>query len=220
VSQAADRAYIELRQLIAAGRFNPGDQLREEHLARLLNLSRTPIREAMRRLEVEGVLERRENRRSYLAALDGRTLDDLFLVRATLESLAAGLAAVRCDSTLVDNLESLAAGMDRALAATPPVYDDLTALNEQFHTAILEASGNQVLASTARGLMRRPLVIRTFQAYSHDELLRSQSHHRELIAALRSHDRSWAESVMRSHILAAASIFRDGAPVSECSRQE
>lgn len=212
MSQAAERAYVDLRHLIVAGEFQPGEQLREEHLASRLQVSRTPVREAMRRLEVEGVIERRKNRRSYLAAVDTRTMEELFTVRASLESIAAGLAARRSDNTFVEQLEGIAVEMDQALAGPNVAYEELTAHNEAFHTALLDASGNRILAATARGLMRRPLVTQTFRRYTHEQLVRSQAHHRELIAACRVNDAAWAESVMRSHVLAAASVFRGGEP--------
>lgn len=210
MSQAAERAYFGLRDLIVTGEFVPGEQLREEHLASRLEMSRTPVREAMQRLEVEGVIERRDNRRSYLAVVDTRTMDELFAVRASLESIAAGLAARRSDESLIGQLECIATEMDEALAGPDVAYERLTARNEAFHTTLLDASGNQILAATARGLMRRPLVTQTFRRYTREQLERSQAHHRELIAACRVNDAAWAESVMRSHVLAAASVFRRG----------
>lgn len=214
MSQAADRAYDSLRDLIIQGEYEAGEQFREEHLAARLAMSRTPVREAMRRLESEGVLERRENRRSYLSQLDARDMDELFVVRASLESIAAGLAAARAGEELVERLEGLAKGMDDVLLGQPVDYGRLTQLNETFHTALLEAGGNRILAATARGLMRRPLVTQTFRRYSKEQLARSQAHHREIIAACRAGDLAWAESVMRSHVLAAASVYRASSPTA------
>jgi DNA-binding GntR family transcriptional regulator len=212
MSHAVSRAYEGIRGLIVRGEVLAGDQLRESRLAELLDVSRTPVREAMRRLETEGVIERRENRRSYVAEINPQDMAELYVVRASLESIAAGLAAERGGDELVRVLSTLVDDMDGVLAHKPVDYARLTTLNGDFHAALLTAAGNRLLAATAQGLMKRPLVSHTFRKYSSEELARSQAHHRELVAACASADSEWAESVMRSHILAAASIFRRSAP--------
>jgi DNA-binding GntR family transcriptional regulator len=206
MSQASAHVYAGIRGLISEGVFSGGDQMREAALAERLGVSRTPVREALRRLEAEGIIERRGNRRSYLVEILPRDMEEIFLVRAALEPLAAQLAAARADDAFVDRLRDLADRMDAALTSSPVDYDGLARSNSAFHGEILAASDNRTLAEAIRAVTRRPLVTLTFRRYSAVELRRSQAHHREMISAFDARDPEWAWSVMRAHILAARSV--------------
>jgi DNA-binding GntR family transcriptional regulator len=104
-------------------------------------------------------------------------------------------------------LKDLAGEMDAAAKHQPDV-DVLTELNNRFHRAILEASGNARLCSLMSSIVQVPLVWRTFSHYTPEELQRSLAHHHELIDTLRAGDSEWAESVMRAHVRAAWTSIR------------
>lgn len=93
--------------------------------------------------------------------------------------------------------------MDQAATCARPDLETITALNNQFHRAILEASGNQRLVSMVASVVDVPLVWRTFSYYSPERMLRSLAHHHEIVDALVAGDPAWAESVMRAHVPAA-----------------
>ena len=191
--------------MISGGAFAGGDQMREADLAERLGVSRTPVREALRRLEAEGIIERRGNRRSYLVEISAHEIDEIFLVRAALEPCAAKLAAARADEAFIDRPRDLADKMDAALRSSPVDYDGLTKWNSAFHGEILAAADNRTLAEAVRAVTRCPLVTLTFRRYSVGEPQRSQAHHRDMIAAFGAKDPVWAES-MSAHIMAARSV--------------
>ncbi len=200
--------YREIRTRISRGEFLGGDALREEDLAHRLGVSRTPIREALNRLEAEGIVERRSNRRVHLREMDARQVVDIFAVRAVLEPAAARLAAERADGAFVAGLGALVDRMETARLSRSPDLKAYRQANEAFHWAILEQSGNTTLDSTVRLVARRPIVGPTFNGWSPEELQRSQAHHKELLAAFEARDADWAHAIMLSHMLAARAAFR------------
>lgn len=203
MAKAAEAAYAAIRQGILSGDLERGQRLREEELAARAGVSRTPVREALRRLDSEGLVEFTPNRGARVTAWSERELDDLYDIRALLEGQGARLAATRVSPEQLEELDDVAARMSRLARKGAPAADDLTALNSVFHRAVARASGNSQLDGLVRSIIDVPLVYRTFQRYSPERLLASSFHHVELVHALRAHDAGWAEAVMRGHILAA-----------------
>jgi DNA-binding GntR family transcriptional regulator len=213
MTQAADRAYSALRGGILDGRYGSGERLGEIEVADELGLSRTPVREALRRLGSEGLVEVQPHRSARVRAWTTQDLAETYELRALLEGLAARRAAARVEPGMLAELDDLA---DRMLAADPSrghrppgEFTELAALNGRFHGIITAAAGSAQLAATLAGLVQLPLVMRTYHRYTPAALARSHAHHRELVDALRAGDGAWAESVMRSHVLAARAVLLD-----------
>lgn len=211
MTHAADRAYAALRGGILDGRYAFGARLGEIEVAAELGLSRTPVREALRRLGSEGLVELLPNRGARVRTWTAQDLEETYELRAVLEGLGARRAAGRIDAATLDELAALAdemVGVDPSLGHRPPGdFDDLAALNARFHALIVGASGSAQLASTLAGLVQLPLVMRTYRRYTPAALARSHAHHHEIVDALRAGDGAWAESVMRSHVLAARAVL-------------
>lgn len=205
---AARRAYVEIRRAINSGQFSPGERLREEELGALIGLSRTPVRDALRRLEVEGFIRLEPNRGARVTEWTRHDLEEIFQLRAPIESLAAQLAAERITEGDVDRLAELAEQMEHAaLTAGDERTDAVSDLNNEFHHLIAEASGNRRLARLRETIVQVPVVQSTFSRYDEVDLQRSFREHRELIAALRSGDAELAAGIMRVHVLAARSVY-------------
>jgi DNA-binding GntR family transcriptional regulator len=210
---AVERAYAAIRGGIFSGEHPAGGRLREEDLAERIGVSRTPVREALRRLDAEGLVEFMPNRGAHVASWTDQDLREIFALRALLESFGARLAAARIDQQALAALAELCDGMDRALADRDLGHLERVAdLNNRFHQGVLAASGSRRLTMLLSSLVEAPLVYRTFRRYSAEQLARSMAHHRELLAALETGDGEWAESVMRSHVLAARDIFPSAGP--------
>lgn len=206
--RSAEHAYQSIREQILSGERTGGQWLREGDLAAALGVSRTPVREALRRLAAEGLVRHERNRGVQVQSWSAKDLDEVFGLRSLLEPWGCALAAITGLADL-DALDELAGEMDAAAAHQPDV-DVLTNLNNRFHRVILEASGNDRLCSVMSSVIQVPLVWRTFSHYTPGELRRSLTHHHELIDTLRAGDPKWAESVMRAHIRAAwASVRRE-----------
>ncbi|KHL18983.1 UNVERIFIED_CONTAM: hypothetical protein LK11_04460 [Mumia flava] len=186
-----------MRSQILDGRRRGGEWLREEDLAGELGVSRTPVREALRRLAADGLVRHEPHRGVQVQDWSLDDLEEIFELRGLLEPVGARLAAT---SPLLDLevLEGLASRIE--LAATVRDIDTVTSLNNEFHAAVVTASGSRRLGGLLSSLVQVPIVHSTFAHYTPTELTRSLGQHREILEALRSGDADWAESVMRSHI--------------------
>ncbi|NYT35363.1 GntR family transcriptional regulator [Allopusillimonas soli] len=208
---AAERAYQWIKERILRNHWEAGASLKESPLSREIGVSRTPVREALRRLTLEGLVETIPNQGSRLQKWSDQDLDEIFGLRVLLESHGARLAAQRITDDEQGKLCALCDAMEELLAKS---FDDmaarqsLTRLNEQFHALILAAAHSERLKSLTAQVISFPLVYRTFAIYDKAEILRSMAHHRELADAFRARDPVWAESVMRAHLSAGHQATR------------
>jgi DNA-binding GntR family transcriptional regulator len=191
-------AYHQIRQMIFDGTVSPSDVLVEARLVRALDMSRTPIREALHRLEAEGLLVAAPSGGFQVVAVADSDLEHLYEVRASLEGLAAYTAAARMTRVNLAQLEDLYDEMGEAVADGRD--DDLAGLNRDFHRAIAVASGNPHLVEildNVKGVFER---FRS-KAVANDER-RAQAHreHGELIEALRIRDGENARSLAEEHV--------------------
>lgn len=204
---SAEDAYLAIRDQILHGEREGGEWLREGDLAASLGVSRTPVREALRRLAAEGLVRHELNRGVQVVSWDWHDLDEIFSLRTVLEPWGSALAATSGLAD-IDELGRLADAMDAAAVEDHPSLDEITRLNNQFHRAVMQASGNDRLTQMVASVVEVPLVWRTFSHYSKDAMRRSLAHHHELVDALRAGDPAWAESVMRSHVRAARAALQ------------
>lgn len=207
----AANAYRAIRDQILHGDHAPGARLREEDLAEVLDISRTPVREALRRLASEGLVSFAPNRGAQVLAWDPAEIDDLYGLRAELESYGARLAARRSASMDLDELRRLDERMQELGQGTPDL-DAMAALNIEFHRSVLRHAGSDRLVQVLSSLVHAPLIYRVFHAYSPQALTRTLLDHSDLISALERRDGDWAASIMRAHIHAgrAALLCRAG----------
>jgi DNA-binding GntR family transcriptional regulator len=209
MAAAVEKAYSAIREGIVSGAFRPGTHLTARMLALGSGVSRTPVREAMRRLHAEGLIDFIPHRGGFVISWSRRDVADIFDLRLLLESYGAEMAARNISTQELDELRALAARMEEAVDSE--LHDFLRSVaeaNGRFHKLILRASRNSRLEAVMASLIEMPLMLSTFHRYSRESLLRSMNHHRELIAALEAHDGAWSNAIMRSHILAARQVFR------------
>lgn len=193
----ADQVYDVLRGRILDRSLVPGDRLSVPLLAAELELSRSPVREAVQRLVVEGLAEEEFHRGARVAGVDAADLADVFAVREALEGLAASLAATRDAEGLVTALRASIAAHTEAIRA-----DDeqaIIAADQAFHQALLEAADNRHL-DRALG----PLLGRAQVAMLSGDLSRwprkAVAEHKAILAAIRAGDATAAEKAAREHV--------------------
>ncbi len=209
MSRASDRAYSGIRGMILSGELPAGSQLGEEVLAERCGVSRTPVRDALRRLESELLVNRNEAQRSFVADWSLSDVADAFELRAMLESYAARRAAERIDDQTLQQLRAINHAILRAVQAEPPDVIGFLEGNRDFHAIILETAQSRRLAGLLGSLIEQPVVWRTAHQYGRDALRRSQSEHDELLAAFARRDGAWAEAVMAAHIRRAFHFYAD-----------
>jgi len=200
MSKASDLAYARIRQGITGGEWQPGTPLREEELAALCGVSRTPVREALRRLEAEYLVRRTEGARSFVADWSADDVAEMFALRAILEGHAAARAATRITPEAIAELQALNAEVHAACGTDDT--DRFLSANRQFHAIVLEAAASPRLAQMLGALVEQPVVRRTAQRYG-----RSHAEHAALIEAFLARDAQWAQSTMTGHIRRAFHAF-------------
>ena len=198
-SLTTDVAYQSIRSGILSGEIEGGEWLREAELAVKLGVSRTPVREALSRLVADGLAFHEPNRGVRVGEWTLSDFNEIYDLRLLLESYGASMAATN-PATDVGHLRNLADEMSAIAKSDAPNYARLTELNNLFHSAILNFSGNSKLASMLASIVQVPLVRLTFARYTREELLRSMNHHSELVDAFGARDAKWAEAVMRAHL--------------------
>ncbi len=183
-------------------------QLTEEQLAEISGVSRTPVRDAVQRLENEMLLVRSASKRLSVADWSDDEIDEMFTLRAMLESHAAERAAQRMDADGLNRLREINEMLTKAVnRKTPDIATFLTA-NRQFHDLILACAQSPRLSKLLPALVEQPVVRRTAHQYSQDDLMQSGADHEELIAAFAAKDQNWAGAVMTSHIRRAFHTFK------------
>lgn len=193
-----------VRHLILAGRYRAGARLGEAQLATTLGVSRTPVREALRQLAAEGLVELVPNKGARVVAWTPEELEQIFELRAEVEGFAARQAALRISRAVLEQLRDLATEHARATRVGPArdlqrVYE----LNAEFHAGVASAAGGASLQGVLGSLVHTVVLHRTLHTFDDTAMERSSRHHLELVDALEARDPQWAESVMRSHLLAA-----------------
>lgn len=206
---AAETAYRLILEKVLDGTFKGGYHLKEEALAELTRVSRTPVREAIRRLQSDGYVEFLPNRGAFVAVWSQRDLDDIFGLRAIVEGYAARLAVERADLDDLDRLGALAEEMSESVKRSDEdALARMVDLNSRFHAALHQAAHSERLATIAAGIVDLSLAGRTWRQYRPNEAEISIHEHTEIVEAIRARDAGWAESTAMKHVLRARRTFR------------
>lgn len=207
-SRSAGYEAVELiRKAILTGKLQPGERLREEALARDLQLSRTPVREALRILQTEGLIETVPYSGSTVRVHETADLDDMYALRGVLEGHAARLAALRVRPEEIELLEGSCARFEALGDATEENVHQLVEENQLFHTIVLEAARSPRLLEMVRTVIELPLIYKSYIWYSAEQKRISEHAHRQLTHALAAHDADRAEIVMKLHLLEARDLL-------------
>jgi DNA-binding GntR family transcriptional regulator len=195
-----------IRQKLLAGEYMPGDRLGEAEIAGELGISRTPVREALRILSSDGLIEINKNRGARVAEWSEEELTNVFEVRIRLEGLAARKAAERATPEQIERLNFFAERV--AFYSEPGEQRDVAQIakfNQDFHGELLTIAGSAALTAAMARVTFVSLLSRTRGSMDDAAFARSANHHFEIIAAIRARQGQWAENTMRVHILSARS---------------
>jgi DNA-binding GntR family transcriptional regulator len=199
-SPQGQEAYARLLDEIRTGRLKPRARLTETDLARRLGISRTPVREAIRQLEADGLVTHVPRVGAAIRALDHAEVMELYEMRAVLEGTAARLAARAASD--VELAELAAIDADLARAGGPRLAE----LNRQFHRTLLDAARNRFLTRSMNGLSRTLLILGPSTLEEADRKAAARSEHAAVLAALIARDGAAAEDAMRAHIEASQRV--------------
>jgi DNA-binding GntR family transcriptional regulator len=209
----SDYAYRQVRDRILSGELQPGAVIQQRELAGQIGISTTPLREALRRLKSEGLVELDAHRDARISPLRAEEARDLLELRKSLDPLAAGLAAQRRTNADIQAIRAAHAGL--APLPTQPAIGQLVA-HRNFHAAIYRASHNDLLIEALEGLWDkadryRRLALQTDRGQAARD--QKADEHLMLVDLIAAGDGGAAANVMRAHIdtsLGATALWRLG----------
>ncbi|MEM0092626.1 MAG: GntR family transcriptional regulator [Saccharolobus sp.] len=188
-------AYESILNYIVTGKYKPGSTLKEEELASILKISRTPIREALVRLEKEGVIIK--NGKSYtVVPLSENDILQLYEVRIALESEAAKLAALRANEDDIYNMLKIFSNIKNETSSDPLI---LANLNGNLHRAIAEASHNKYLIEILDNIRIKLKIVRVTLFISFQRRDEELKEHQDVIIAIKDRDPERAYNMMKRH---------------------
>lgn len=208
-------AYELIRAAIVEQRYEPGQRMIEQRIAEELGLSRTPVREALRRLEAEGLVISERHRGASVRPISPTEVVDLYGLRIRLESYAAELAATRATAQDVEDLAAAVAGFSevRAGLGDADELDEvrrLNAANRTVHDVILRAARHQRLDAMLGRTVDIPLVFQAFRRFRRTEIERSDLFHQLILDAITRRDGTRAGELMAEHIRQGLQAVLDG----------
>ncbi|MFC7496974.1 MULTISPECIES: GntR family transcriptional regulator [unclassified Nocardioides] len=202
---SSEVAYEALRTAIIEGQLGPGERIVEQRVAAELNVSRTPVREAVRMLAADGLVVASRHRGATVRTLDRSEVRDLYGLRARLEAYAAELASSRATADDVEELDAGIAEFDVALHRGDLSDLDRTRLvnqaNKRVHNAVVQASGHGRLGQMLANTVDVPMVFSAFRFFNRAELERSNNFHRYIRDQIAAGEPRRAASLMYEHIM-------------------
>ncbi len=198
-----------IRKAIMKGQLQPGSRLKEEELARQLQISRTPVRHALNILAGEGLIVLATNKGAEVRTYSAEELNEVYQLRALLEGHAARLAAERISGESLAELRESCKRFARIRKKGTEDIEPLVEENLTFHGLILKAADSRWLSSFVHRITNVSLVQSAYWLYSPELRLNSEHCHRQLVRALESRDGERAELIMKGHILEANELLKE-----------
>lgn len=215
----SDQIYERLKERILHGNIEPGERLRQNQVAQALRASRTPVRDAFRRLEQDGLVERIPRGGVRVTPLDMETIKEVFGIRKVLEGYAGELACERITSVEISSLRALLAQAQELLSAKKispeKKISQLFQLNSEFHDIIYHASQNSYLMSMIDGLRNIVSRLRFLGLRSYGTWFRAWKEHGQLIDLLTKKDRRGVAKLMKVHLENAVNDVLAGMKMKE-----
>lgn len=187
-----------LREMIMTGELNNGDKINENHLCASMGISKTPLREALRVLSVEGLISLVPNRGSFVTKPSTSEIVEMFAVMGVLEGVCARSAAQKMTAADLAHLEALHTELEKNFKRRD--QKEYIRINNQYHAFIQELAGNRTLNQIVNGLRKKILLYRFQSLNLQGRFEESIEEHRELLDAFRKRAAAKAEAIMKNHL--------------------
>lgn len=194
----SQKVYQVLKKEIVRGILEPGSRLSENKLAKEMHVSRTPIREAIRKLTAEGLVKTSPNKRMTVSKVSLVDMKEVLLVRGALEGLAASIAAKRISSQEIDKLEKIVTQM--SLYATKKHLSSYCEVDDKFHDLILDVCGNKWIIKVRENLSNFIYRYRVMSLSVPERIKCSLEEHRAIMESLKRHDSEEANKLSQIHM--------------------
>jgi len=190
--------FEHLREAIITGMLRPGERLMELQLAEEMGVSRTPVREAIRKLELEGLIIMVARRGAYVSDLSMRDIAETFEIRGALESLAAGLAAERIAPEELEQLERTLVSIGECIETSD--IQQIVTLDEEFHAILFAASRNQRLSQIVSNLREQITRFRRTSLSTPGRFKAVFQEHKGIVEAISERNSNLAQALAKEHI--------------------
>jgi DNA-binding GntR family transcriptional regulator len=194
----AQEAAKRIREMIRKGALKKGDRILEAPMCQAMGVSRTPLREALRILSSEGLIELIPNRGAYVAQPSIKDIGEMFYVMSILEGTCARVCVEKMDDEGLRRLDDLYRKLEEHCQAED--REKYMAVNHSFHSLVQELAGNKVLSEVINALRQKILLYRYRQIYQPNRLKESMQEHRDLQQAFRERNPEGAERFMQEHL--------------------
>ena len=198
----SSKVFQKLRDNILTGKYAEQEELRENTIGKELGVSRTPVREALRQLELEGLVTIIPNKGAYVSGITGEDVKDIYRMRSLLEGLCARWAAERITEEQLDRLDEIIllaefhSKRENAINA-----EQITELDGQFHAVLYEACGSRILKHTLTDFHKYVQNSRKLSIISGERARKSIREHKMILRAIRERDPDLAEQLANEHII-------------------
>ena len=193
------KVFRTLRDGILTGKYKEGDELREVTIGKELGVSRTPVREALRQLELEGLVTIVPNKGTYVNGISAEDVRDIYMIRIRLEGLAARLAAKRVSQEQIDEMEEML--LLSEFYRKKGMTEQLAQLDGKFHVILYEACGSRMLKHLLTDFHRYVEMARKRSIRTENRAEKSIGEHMKILEAMKQRDEDQAEKLMEEHIM-------------------
>ena len=196
------RVFQQIRENILSGKYKDGMELREILLGEELGVSRTPVREALRQLELEGLVKIVPNKGAYVTSINAKDIREIYKMRSMLEGLCARWATRNITDEQIDELEEVIYLSEFYLRKK---YDgkaaQMTEMDGKFHLVLYEAANSRMLGHILRDFHKYVQVARTMSVQSEDRARKSIDEHKAILEAIKAKNEDEAERLANEHIM-------------------
>lgn len=197
------RVFQKIRDDILEGKYKEGEELREITLGKELGVSRTPVREALRQLELEGLVRIVPNKGAFVTGITGKDVTDIYMIRSLLEGLCARWATEHIQEEQIEELEEILLLSEFHLKKNKETANQVTKLDGEFHEVLYKASNSRILEHVLSDFHKYVQMARRTSVTNLERAEKSIAEHKEILAAIRSKDADLAEQLANVHIMNA-----------------
>ena len=192
------QVFDKIRSDILNGKYKRGEELVESSIGKELGISRTPVREAIRQLELDGLVQLVPNKGAFVTGISEKDVRDIYLIRARLEGLAARMAAKNITPELLEAMEETVVLSE--YHAKKEHYEQVCEMDSKFHKLLYKASGSRILEHTLTDFHQYVQRVRMASIMQKRRMEKSNDEHDAILTAIREHDEEKAELVATRHI--------------------
>lgn len=195
------KVFQSIRDDILKGKYEENEELRESTLGKELGVSRTPVREALRQLELEGLVKIIPNKGAYVTGITGKDVSDIYVIRSLLEGLCARWATEHITEEQIDKLEEIILLSEYHVNKKKELASQVTKLDGEFHEVLYEASNSRILEHVLSDFHNYVQSARKMSVTKQDRAEKSIAEHKEILQAIKEKDADRAEKLANEHIM-------------------